>query len=123
MSISLSLYSNASNQYPTRKLLEKMGHSVTLAETGQQALDLLSAQDFDVILMDIQMPVMDGVEATRIIRSSADLETKKGILIIALTAYAMAGDREKFLEAGMDDYISKPVRIEDLERLLSKLAT
>ncbi len=81
---------------------------------------LLSDQDFDVILMDIQMPFMDGVEATKAIRSSTDPGARKDIPIIALTAYAMHGDREKFLEAGMDDYISKPLRIEDLARALNK---
>ena len=111
---------DVSNQYPTRKLLEKSGHTVTLAENGQQVLALLSDQDFDVILMDIQMPVMDGVEATKAIRSSTDPGTRKDIPIIALTSYAMHGDREKFLEAGMNDYISKPVRIEDLARALNK---
>ncbi len=109
-----------SNALPTMKLLEKVGHTVALAEDGQQVLDLLQAQDFDVILMDIQMPVMGGIDATRAIRRSRNLGDKKDIFIIALTAYAMAGDREKFLDAGMDAYISKPVRMEDLERLLSK---
>ena len=110
----------SSNALPTRKLLEKAGHAVTLAEDGQQALDLLHDQDFDVILMDIQMPVMDGVAATKAIRSSTDLGPKQGIPIIALTAYAMHGDKEKFLEAGMNDYLGKPVSREDLEK---KLAT
>ncbi|SMP42671.1 PAS domain S-box-containing protein [Desulfonatronum zhilinae] len=109
-----------SNALPTRKLLEKAGHAVTLAEDGQQALDLFKDQDFDVILMDIQMPVMNGVEATKGIRSSTDLGPKKDIPIIALTAYAMFGDKEKFLEAGMDDYLAKPVRMEDLEKVLEK---
>ncbi|SMP66905.1 PAS domain S-box-containing protein [Desulfonatronum zhilinae] len=107
-----------SNALPIRKLLEKAGHAVTLAEDGQQALDVFKDQDFDVILMDIQMPVMNGVEATKAIRSSTDLGPKKDVPIIALTAYAMTGDREKFIEAGMDDYLAKPVRMEDLERML-----
>ncbi|WP_291322940.1 response regulator [Desulfonatronospira sp.] len=111
---------DVSNQYPLRKLLEIMGHSVTLGEDGQQVLDLLKAQDFDVILMDIRMPVMDGVETTRIIRSSTDLGIKKDIPIIALTAYAMQGDREKFLEAGMDNYLAKPVQLKDLAEALSR---
>ncbi|SDB44480.1 PAS domain S-box-containing protein [Desulfonatronum thiosulfatophilum] len=107
-----------SNSFPAMKLLQKAGHRGTLAENGRQALDLLAQQDFDLVLMDIQMPVMNGVEATKAIRSSTDLGPNKDIPIIALTAYAMLGDKEKFLEAGMDDYLSKPVSMEDLERVL-----
>ncbi len=109
-----------SNQFPLQRMLEKSGHAVTLAENGQQAVELLQDHDFDCILMDIQMPVMDGIEATRIIRTSGLTETKKRIPIIALTAYAMSGDRERFLQAGMDDYIAKPVTMKDLERILLK---
>ncbi|PTN38901.1 PAS domain S-box protein [Desulfonatronum sp. SC1] len=123
-----------SSSFPTKKLLEKAGHTVALADDGQQALDLLAAQDFDVILMDVQMPVMDGVEATKMIRSqesevrsqSSDLQVSgfshqpshQRIPIIALTAYGMLGDREKFLAAGMDDYLGKPVKMEDLDKVL-----
>ena len=71
--------------------------------------------------MDIRMPVMDGVEVTRIIRSSTDPGIKKDIPIIALTAYAMQGDREKYLEAGMNDYLAKPVHMKDLEKTLLRL--
>jgi CheY-like chemotaxis protein len=132
-----------SNALPTRKLLEKSGHEVTLAEHGQHVLDLLAAHDFDVILMDVQMPVMDGVEATKRIRSQEsevrgqepesrdisselqpstfNLQRPRRIPIIALTAYAMTGDREKFLESGMDDYLAKPVKMVDLERVLEKI--
>ncbi|SMP50192.1 PAS domain S-box-containing protein [Desulfonatronum zhilinae] len=110
-----------SNALPTRLLLEKSGHIVTLAEDGQQALDLLKSLDFDVILMDIQMPVMNGIQATGAIRSSTDLGPKKDIPIIALTAYAMTGDREKFLEAGMNAYLAKPVKMKDLGKALEKI--
>jgi len=109
-----------SSSFPTTKLLEKAGHTVTLVEDGLQVLDLLAAQDFDVILMDVQMPVLNGVEATKAIRESMTLGAKKDIPIIALTAYAMPGDREKFLDAGMDDYLAKPVKMKDLERVLTK---
>jgi CheY-like chemotaxis protein len=112
-----------SSSFPTTKLLEKAGHTVTLAENGQQALDLLAAQDFDVILMDVQMPVLNGVEATKAIRESTTLGAKKDIPIIALTAYAMLGDREKFLEAGMNDYLAKPVKKEDLARVLERVVS
>jgi two-component system sensor histidine kinase EvgS len=107
-----------SNHYPVIKMLEKAGHSVKLAEDGQQTVDLLKAQDFDCILMDVQMPLMNGVEATRAIRSATDIGHKKDIPIIALTAYALTGDREKFLAAGMSDYLSKPVSMEDLQRVI-----
>jgi PAS domain S-box-containing protein len=114
-----------SNAMPIQSLLEKAGHIVTLAEDGQQVLDLLKAQDFDVILMDVQMPVLNGVEATQEIRrledeknSSIPASQHSSIPIIALTAYAMLGDREKFLEAGMNDYLGKPVRMQDLAKVL-----
>ncbi len=134
-----------SSSFPAIKLLEKAGHKVTLAEDGQQALDLLKSQNFDVILMDVQMPVMNGVEATKRIRSQEsgvrgqesesreisselqpstfNLQRPRRIPIIALTAYAMAGDREKFLEAGMDEYLAKPVRMEDLQKVLERLVS
>jgi CheY-like chemotaxis protein len=103
-------------------LLEKAGHVVSIAQNGQEVLDLLRAEDFDCVLMDVQMPVMSGIEATRQIRSSSELAARKDIPIIALTAYAMSGDREAFLQAGMDDYLSKPVSLEDLVKAITKLA-
>ncbi|SDB14840.1 Response regulator receiver domain-containing protein [Desulfonatronum thiosulfatophilum] len=106
-----------------RKLLAEAGHHVTHAEDGRQVLDLLAAQDFDVILMDVQMPVLNGVNATKEIRQSTSLGNKKDIPIFALTAYAMIGDREKFLDAGMDDYISKPVRMKDLVKALERVVS
>jgi len=109
-----------SNQFAMIKLLEKAGHEVMLAENGRQAIDLLKIHDFDCILMDVQMPLMDGVEATKAIRSSVDLGPKKDISVIAMTAYAMIGDRETFLKCGMNDYISKPVEIEQLQILLER---
>ena len=111
---------DASNQLAEKILLEKAGHEVTLAQNGQQALYLLEAQDFDCILMDIHMPVMDGVQTTQAIRAAYHLGPKRSIPIIAVTAYAMDGDRETFLEAGMDDYVAKPLHIEDMERILQK---
>ena len=110
-----------SNRLPTQKLLEKAGHEVFLAENGRQAFELLAANDIDCILMDIQMPVMDGLEATRIIRESAALGPKKDVPIIALTAYAMDGDKEKFLAAGMNGYAAKPVTIEDLMQKMAEV--
>jgi PAS domain S-box-containing protein len=109
----------AINQLAMRTLLERAGHVVALARNGQEVLDLLLAEDFDCILMDVQMPVMSGVEATRKIRAMSG--PKKDIPIIALTAHAMSGDRESFLGAGMDDYLPKPVGMNDLVTAIAKL--
>ena len=106
-----------------KRSLERMGHAVNIATDGSKALKMLAREDFDLILMDIQMPIMNGVEATRVIRSSSSFGAKANLPIIAMTAYAMAGDKEKFLAAGMDDYISKPVDIEALEEVIAKIFT
>jgi len=110
----------------TKKLLEKEGYKVSLAVDGRDALKTLHESDFDLILMDIQMPEMDGVEATQKIRFSSRFERKRDIPIIAMTAYAMTGDKEKFLASGMNDYISKPVDMKELteaiERVLKETA-
>jgi two-component system sensor histidine kinase/response regulator len=97
------------NQKLAMRLLEKLGHQVTLAVNGKEAFELFKTNSFDLVLMDIQMPVMGGVEATQKIR---DAERRSGghIPIIAMTAHAMAGDAEKYLSSGMDGYVSKPVR-------------
>jgi signal transduction histidine kinase/CheY-like chemotaxis protein len=108
---------NKINQQFAVHLLGKAGHSVTVANNGHEAVDALRAADFDVVLMDIQMPELDGVEATRQIRKLPP--PKSQIRIIAMTAHAMAGAREEYLAAGMDDYISKPV---SPALLLGKLA-
>jgi PAS domain S-box-containing protein len=97
-----------------RRMLEKTGHTVATAKDGKEALELLAQQDFDIILMDVQMPVMDGVEATRCIRAGEAGVRNRSIPIIAMTAYAMLGDKEKFLAAGMDGYLAKPVGMERL---------
>ena len=111
----------AINQLAMRTLLEKAGHHVSIAQNGQEVLDFLRKENFDCVLMDVQMPLMSGVEATRRIRSSPELEGSKDIPIIALTAHAMSGDRESFLQAGMDDYLSKPVSLEELAKAITKL--
>ncbi|MEQ1840133.1 MAG: response regulator, partial [Verrucomicrobiales bacterium] len=111
------------NQMVTIKVLESYGHSVAVANNGREALDFLARESFDAILMDIQMPEMDGYEATRQIRLG---ESQEGlgthIPIIAMTANAMKGDREKCLAAGMDDYVAKPLRTRDLLATLDKYA-
>ncbi len=101
-----------------RKMLENAGYEVVTASDGQEALARLAEQDFDLVLMDVQMPVMDGVAATRAIRTSG--KPWASIPIVALTAYAMGGDREVFLLAGMDGYVSKPVEMETLHRAISE---
>lgn len=109
------------NAVTVERLLQKMGCRVSVAQNGQEVLTLLSKDDFDLILMDIQMPVMDGVEATKCIRQSGEMREKARIPIIAITSYAMKGDREEFLKAGMDEYISKPVEMKELARKISGL--
>jgi PAS domain S-box-containing protein len=109
---------DAATQLHVRRLLEKQGFSVQIAQNGLEALFELSRRVYDCVLMDVQMPGMDGLEATRKIRS-AQAEFRD-TPIIALTAYAMSGDREKFLQAGMDGYLAKPVDNEDLLRVLTR---
>ena len=108
---------NAINQRLIRHLLEARGHRVAMAGDGVAALAAWRASPYDLILMDVQMPQMDGIEATRHIRAG-ERSTGSHVPIVALTANAMKGDSDKCLEAGMDAYISKPIRIEDLERVL-----
>ena len=105
--------------FAVRRLLEKSGYTVSVVRNGQEAITQLQDEDFDIILMDVQMPVMDGTEATRIIRESVHLGEKRTIPIIALTAFAMPGDKEKFLLAGMNGYLAKPVGIRELTRAMS----
>jgi PAS domain S-box-containing protein len=100
------------------RLLEKSGHRVNVANNGLEALEMHEANDFDLILMDVSMPIMDGIEACQRIRGSS-LPHKRDIPIIALTAYAMTGDKEKFLAAGMSGYIAKPVNMESLMQMIA----
>ncbi|EMG36445.1 PAS domain S-box [Desulfocurvibacter africanus PCS] len=100
-------------------LLEKLGHSVRAVASGVQALAALREEKFDLVLMDVRMPEMDGAEATRRIRAGEAGDPK--IPIVALTAYALQGDRERFLAVGMDDYVSKPMDTAELERVLERV--
>jgi len=104
------------------RMLEKSGCRVETVEDGAQAISKLKDRRFDLVLMDVQMPVMDGLEATRAIRSGRAGQDAKDIPIIAMTAYAMSGDREKILAAGMDGYLPKPVDMLNLQRALAKAA-
>jgi signal transduction histidine kinase/DNA-binding response OmpR family regulator/HPt (histidine-containing phosphotransfer) domain-containing protein len=109
---------NPTNRILALRILERKGHTVLIADNGKEAVELLAKHDVDVVLMDVQMPVMGGFEATRAIRER-DRSTGRHTPIIAMTAHAMKGDRERCLDAGMDDYISKPI---DSARLLSLVA-
>jgi CheY-like chemotaxis protein len=101
--------------YAAVRLMEKRGIQVVHVVNGAQALEVLRSREFDLVLMDVQMPVMDGVAATRAIRNNEAGEAARSLPIIALTAYAMDDDKTIFLDAGMNDYLPKPVRLENLE--------
>ncbi len=103
---------NITNQKVALRMLERLGHKAQVAQNGLEVLAALKTQPFDIILMDVQMPEMDGLEATQRIRENGN--SKSQPYIIALTANALKGDRERYLGAGMDGYLSKPVRIDDL---------
>jgi PAS domain S-box-containing protein len=108
---------NAVNQRLATRLLEKRGHRVTVANNGREAVELLERSSYDLVLMDVQMPLLDGIEATTLIR---EREKETGIHqpIVALTAYAVKGDQDRCLAAGMDGYLPKPIRPEELDALL-----
>ena len=105
------------NQTVLSRMLEKQGHKVIVAGNGVEALEQYEKHSFDLILMDIQMPVMDGVEAVKRIREQE--QGKKHIPIIAVTAFSLLGDRERFLNCGMDEYIAKPIKIEELQQRMN----
>jgi len=109
---------NPVNQTLAMSILEKLGHKLQIVNNGREALERSQAEEFDLILMDVQMPEMDGLEATMAIRA-AEASTGKHVPIVAMTAHAMKGDREKCLSAGMDGYLSKPIRIDELKRAMS----
>ena len=112
---------NEINRILAVELLEMRGHKVKEVENGLKALEALQAEAFDLVFMDARMPEMDGMEATRRIRAGEAGDPN--VPIVALTAYALAGDREKFLAAGMDDYLSKPIDMKALERILGQFGT
>jgi len=103
---------NPINQKVAARLLEKAGHTVVIAGNGKEAVDQVSGHLFDLVLMDISMPEMDGLEATQVIRTRESGERR--LPIVALTAHAMVGDRERCLAAGMDGYVTKPVQVQVL---------
>jgi len=111
---------NPVNQRLAVRLLEKWGHTVMAVGNGQEALDALLHQRFDLVLMDVQMPEMDGFEATAAIREH-EQHSGSRMPIIAMTAHAMQGDRERCLAAGMDDYVVKPIKSADLQAAIERL--
>ena len=110
---------NVVNQKLAVKMLEKRGHQVIVASNGKEAVALCGQEDFDLILMDVQMPELDGFEATKIIRKK-EVQTSRHVPIIAMTAHSMEGYREQCLSAGMDDYTSKPIKFEELFKLIEE---
>jgi len=113
---------NPVNQHLATTLLQKWGHTVSLAVTGREAVDAVRSGSFDLVLMDLQMPVMGGIEATRMIRE-AELTTGAHTPIVAMTAHAMSSDRERCLAAGMDNYLSKPLQLEEFFDMVEWSAT
>lgn len=101
-------------------ILEKNGYRYDLAQHGREAVEKCQSNKYDLILMDIQMPIMDGVTATQILRNEEKIGNKSRTSIIGVTAFALRGDREKFLDAGMDDYISKPFQPHELEQKIKE---
>jgi len=99
--------------------LHRLGHQVEIVEDGLEALQKLQQQAFDLVLMDCQMPTMDGYSATQKIRSQSSGVQNPAIPIVALTAHAMSGDREKSLAAGMNGHLTKPFTLEDMQNLLN----
>jgi len=109
------------SQVATTLMLKRLGHTVRGVGNGREVLAALGQDNYDCVLMDIQMPEMDGVEATKAIRNLKGPAGRPDTPVIALTAYALPGDRERFLAAGMDDYIGKPVQPVDLARVLARI--
>lgn len=111
------------NQLVAARMLGDLGHTVTLADDGQHALDLMTKNNYDIVFMDIQMPIMDGIVATKVFRQYELAEPSRGHTpIVAMTAHAMKGDKEKYLASGMDAYISKPVILSELKEVIEEIA-
>ncbi len=112
---------DAMNQFAIERLLTKVGHRPRLCANGELALAALAEASFDLVLMDVQMPIMDGLTATRHIRSDTSGRFDPAIPVVAMTAYAMSGDREKFLAAGMNDYVAKPMDAPTLLQVIEQV--
>jgi CheY-like chemotaxis protein len=109
---------NLINQKIATKILSKLGYHPELANNGKEVMEMVSSEHYDIILMDVQMPEMNGLEATRMIRTCLEIQP----VIIAMTANVMQGDRDECLQAGMDDYMSKPIELPELLSQLEKWA-
>lgn len=109
---------NDVNRLVAQRMLQKLGCEISLAADGEAAMEALASQAFDVVFMDVQMPEMSGIEATRLIRSGKTGRDNESVPIVAMTAHAMKGDRERLLESGMTDYISKPFSLDTLQTVL-----
>ncbi|MCK5034588.1 MAG: response regulator [Candidatus Sabulitectum sp.] len=110
---------NSINQLVAIRIIEKLGYEADVAMNGKEALEMLRKQAYDIVLMDCQMPIMDGYEATRIIRSKEGCSLNQAVVVIAMTANVLEGDREKCLQAGMNDYLPKPVTPASVSKVLS----
>jgi PAS domain S-box-containing protein len=110
---------NEINQIVLKRVIEKLGYNATIVQNGREAVEAAERYPYDIIFMDIQMPLMDGLEATKRIRET--FASTKYPFIVAVTAHALKGDREKYLEGGMDEYISKPISVDTVSNLLEKL--
>jgi CheY-like chemotaxis protein len=112
---------NVINQLVAKGLIERLGHEVTVVGNGQEAIAVVAQEKFDLILMDVQMPVLDGYSATKEIRRM-ETELGKRTPVVALTAYAMQEERENCISAGMDDFLSKPIAPAALRQMLERYA-
>jgi CheY-like chemotaxis protein len=112
---------NFVNRTLLKKIFDKLGYPADLAHDGQEALNAFDVKDYDLVFMDIEMPVLNGFETTKILRERFKNNDKR-LVIIALTANSMSGERERCLKNGMDDYLAKPFDIEDVERILVRVA-
>lgn len=117
----LAVDDNSLNRVYIQKILESHGHTVLLAEDGEKALSLLQHRCVDIIFMDVQMPIMNGIEATQQIRRGNDLAVAADVPIVAITAFTVDGDRERFLRAGMSHYVSKPLQAQGLLDVLEEV--
>jgi CheY-like chemotaxis protein len=108
------------SQLITSRLLKELGHKVMVVENGLRAIEEIKNFDYDMIFMDLQMPEMDGITATLKIREEEEKENKEALTIIALTAHAMKSDKQKCLEVGMNDYVSKPFTLDDLKNVIER---
>ena len=111
---------NNTNRMVASKILEKLGYLAEAVESGHEALRALGKSDYDLVFMDCQMPELDGLQATRMIREGMASNRNRNVAVVAMTAHAMKGDREICLEAGMNDYLTKPVRASEVAAALER---